>query len=571
MRDSRDRYIAASLLVLVFCVYAPVSRFAYVNFDDQFYVPGNLTVLSGLSVDSLRWAFTSTADANWFPLTWISFMADCQFFGLSAGPQHLTNVILHAGSTLLLFWLLKRTTGASGPSALVAFLFALHPLRVESVAWVSERKDVLSGLFWMLALWSYTRYAARPRPGAYCATLLFYCLGFLSKPMVVSLPLVLLLLDIWPLTRISLAAEAGVRNRQARKLVWEKLPFFVLAAAMSVTTFAIQKQGGAVRTLVQFPVGARLANAAVSGAVYIARTLWPTGLAAFYPFPARQPAWQVIAAVILLAGITILVLRFVRTRPYLTVGWFWYLITLLPVIGIVQVGDQARADRYTYIPGIGLCLMLAWTGAEVWRRWPRMRRPLAALCGAACLALLVLTARQVSYWRNSVTLFQHALEVTDDNAFAHLGLADAWKDAGLSGQAIAEYRKELEISPRERKGLLRLGVLLASLGRIDEAMAPLNEAVQLRPGDAEGHFFLGQTLAQQGRLNDSLAQFEAAVRLKPDYVDAHVSLGTVLVDLGRTDEAIAHFSEALRIDPDSEEASKGLRRARSVRDGAGKG
>jgi tetratricopeptide (TPR) repeat protein len=247
------------------------------------------------------------------------------------------------------------------------------------------------------------------------------------------------------------------------------------------------------------------------------------------------------------------------------------LITLLPVIGIVQVGDQARADRYTYIPGIGLCLMLAWTGAEVWRRWPRMRRPLAALCGAACLALLVLTARQVSYWRNSVTLFQHALEVTDDNAFAHLGLADAWKDAGLSGQAIAEYRKELEISPRERKGLLRLGVLLASLGRIDEAMAPLNEAVQLRPGDAEGHFFLGQTLAQQGRLNDSLAQFEAAVRLKPDYVDAHVSLGTVLVDLGRTDEAIAHFSEALRIDPDSEEASKGLRRARSVRDGAGKG
>jgi Flp pilus assembly protein TadD len=568
---SRDQYIAAALLILVLGVYAPVRHFGYVNYDDLAYVPGNLKVLSGLSAEGLLWAFTSTTDANWFPLTWISLMADCEIFGVAAGPQHWTNVMLHAASTLLLFALLKRMTGASGPSALVAFLFALHPLHVESVAWVAERKDVLSGLFWMLALWSYAGYAARPRASAYCMTLLYYCLGFLSKPMVVSLPLVLLLLDVWPLQRISLAAaEAGMRAPQALRLLREKLPFFLLALVMSVTTYAVQAHGGAVKTLGQFSVGARLGNAAISGAVYIGKTIWPTRLAVFYPFPTTQPPWQVLAAVLLLAGITILVLRLIGTRPYLAVGWFWYAITVLPVIGIVQVGNQARADRYTYLPGIGLFLMLAWSGADAWRRWPKARLPLAALCGAVCLASVALTARQVSYWQSGETLFQHSLEATGDNAFALLGVADAWGAAGLDDQAITEYRSVLAIAPHDPKALLDLGALLCKLGRFEEALPPLAELVRLKPGDAESHHNLGQVLAAQGRPDEALEQFEAAVRLKADYLDAQVSLGTVLVKLGRIDEAIAHFSEALRIDPDSGTAADNLRRAQAIRDRGGK-
>jgi Flp pilus assembly protein TadD len=564
--------IALALLLLVLGVYAPVRHFDYVNYDDPVYLTLNPHVMSGWSAGGLRWAFTTTQDSNWFPLTWISLMADCQFFGVGAGPQHLTNAMIHAASTLLLFGLLRRMTGASGPSALAAFLFALHPQHVESVAWVAERKDVLSALFWMLALWSYVRYVSRPKPGAYLLTLLLFCLGLMSKPMVVTLPAILVLLDIWPLQRVSMAVGTSLRRQLVGRLVWEKLPFFVLALVMSVTTYAVQNQGGAVRSLDKIPLGARLGNAVISGAVYLGKTIWPTRLAVFYPMPAKQPAWQVIAAGLVLAGITVLALGLIRTRPYLAVGWFWYLITILPVIGIIQVGEQARADRYTYIPGIGLSLMLAWGGAEAWRRWPKARPAGSVLCGAACMACVALTWRQVAYWENSVTLFQHAIQVTDNNAIAHGCLGEAWRAEGLYDEALSEYQKAIAINPRYAPALTNQGALLGRLGRIDEALASLTEAVRFAPDNAQApaRYGLGMVLAIQGHLKAAQEQFEVAILLKPDYVEAHISLGNTLGNLGRMDLAIDEFSEALRLQPGSVEARQNLQKALSIRDGAGK-
>lgn len=548
-----DLSIAGALLLLVLGIYFPVRHFDFIGYDDGAYVRLNEHVLAGLRVDGLRWALTDAEDANWIPLTRISLMADRQFSGardeitardVHAGPYHWTNVLLHAAATLLLFGLLKRISGASGPSALVAFLFALHPQHVESVAWVSERKDVLSGLFWMLALWSYARYTSRPRIGTYLLTLLLYCLGFLSKPMVVTLPVVFLLLDVWPLKRLSipLTAEGW---KPVRRLVWEKVPFFVLALAMSATTYVVQKQGGAVRTLADLPLGPRLANAVISAALYIGQTVWPTHLAILYP-PEVRPAWQLIAAALLLAGITFLALRSIRTRPYLAVGWLWYLVTILPVIGIIQVGYQARADRYTYIPTIGLSLMLAWSAADAWQRWPKVRPALAGLGGAACLACMALTWRQIPYWEDSRTLFQHSIEVTGPNAIAHTCLAEAWREEEMNDQAIAEYRKALAIGPPPAAApgiLINLGTLLSFQGRYAEAIGPLTRAVQLKPGDSILRSNLGKLLAKQGHPGEAVTQFEAAIRLKPDDWEAHIWLGDVLSSLGRIDEARTQFSK----------------------------
>lgn len=516
---------------MVLGVYAPVRHYGFVDYDDYFYVSQNPHVLSGLNAGSLRWAFTSTEFANWFPLTWISLMADRQFFAapeemlpsdVRAGAIHRTNVMLHAAATLLLFALLKRTTGAAGPSMLAAFLFGLHPLRVESVAWVSERKDVLSGVFWMLALHSYVSYARRPRAWSYLVTLLLYCLGFLAKPMVVTLPLILVLLDVWPLRRMN-----GARGQIIRRLVWEKLPFYVLALAMSLITYAVQRKGGAVRTFDELPLAARLANAVVSAAVYIAKTVWPMRLAVLYPL-VNHPAWQVIVAGLVLAGITLLSLRTIRTRPYLVVGWFWYLIAILPVIGIVQVGLQARADRYTYLPTIGLILMLVWSGEDAWRRWPKARPVLAGLCGAACVASVALTARQIPYWADSVELFRHTIEVTGPNAIAHGYLGDVWKEQVMYEEAASEYRQGLAIAPHNIALLVNLGNVLGLSGRPGESIAPLAEAIRLQPGNAVIRNALGEALVRTGRIGEAISQFSEAVRIQPDNAAARRNLQAAL-------------------------------------------
>jgi protein O-mannosyl-transferase len=558
-----DLGLGACLLLLTLGIYAPVRDFDFINYDDPVYVTQNLHVTSGLNADNLRWAFTNAEVANWFPLTWISLMADCQFWGFEAGPQHLTNVLLHAASTLLLFALLKRMTGATGPSAIVAFLFALHPLHVESVAWVAERKDVLSALFWMLTLLSYARYVSRPKPGAYLLTLLLYCLGFLAKPMVVTLPAVLVLLDFWPLRRYP---PSGARAQFIRGQTREKAPFFVLAILMSVTTVLVQRSGGAVRPVELFSVSTRLENAVVSGLVYIGKMLWPTRLVVFYPLREGPALWQVTASGAVLIGITLLVLRLVRTRPYLLVGWFWYLITILPVIGIIQVGDQSRADRYMYIPIIGLSMMLAWGAADVWREWPKARTVLVGLGAAAGLACLVLTARQVSYWENSKTLFVHAIQVTSDNAIAHGCLGDALRVEGRYEEALVEYRQAIAIEPRYVAALVNLGADLGLLGRPLEALSPLSSAIRLKGDDVDARNAFGLALAMQGRLKEAEEQFEVAIRLKPDSVLAHTMLGNTFGNLGRMDDAIAQFQEALRLQPNSAEARVNLQKALAMRD-----
>jgi len=560
-------WAAGCLLLLTLGVYAPVRHFDFVNFDDPTYVTRNRHVTGGLTRDNLRWAFTATEGGNWFPLTWISMMADVQLFGPGAGPQHVTNVVIHAASTLLLFWLLKRLTGATFPSAAVAFLFAVHPQHVESVAWVTERKDVLSALFWMLALWSYARYALHRKPGAYLLTLVFYCLGLMAKPMVVTLPVILGLLDVWPLGRVGAETPRAIFSRpNVRILIWEKLPFFALALVTSAVTYYAQTRAGAVRSLDASPLGLRLGNAVNSGAVYIAKSIWPSRLAVFYPMLSAPPARQVVVSGLVLIGITLLVLLTMRTRPYLAVGWFWYAIAILPVIGIVQVGEQARADRYTYLPGIGLSIMLAWTIADAWQRWPKARPAWLAICCTAGIVLVVATSRQVSYWKNSGTLFRHANEVTENNYIAHGCLGEALRLEGHYDEALAEYRKALAIEPRYVAALINYGAVLGMVGRAGEAIAPLRKAVRLQHDDPDAHYVLGLALALQGYFNEAQEQFEVAILLNPGHVQAHIELGRTLGNLGRLDQAISEFQEALRLQPGSAEARTNLQKAQEIRD-----
>ena len=559
----REFSAAGLLVLLVLLVYAPVRHFALIDYDDPVYVTLNPHVTGGLRADNVRWAFTTREGANWFPLTWLSLMADVQLDGQDAGAMHWTNVLLHAASTLLLFAFLVRTTRARMPSALAAFVFALHPQHVESVAWVAERKDVLSTLFWMLALLAYARYVSRRERGAYALTLVLYCGGFLAKPMVVTLPAVLVLLDFWPFERYG---KETAWNEIVRREGREKAPFFILAALMSVTTVIVQHSGGAVRPLGLFPISTRLGNAVVSSALYILKTLWPSRLAVYYPLHQAPPAWQIAAATLALLSISALVWRGWPARRYPAVGWLWYLITILPVIGIIQVGDQARADRYTYLPMVGLSLMVIWGGADIWRQRPAVRPVLAAVCALAACASVALTVRQVSYWRDSTTLFGHANAAVENNEVAHGCLADALREQGHYDAALEEYRLALAINPRYVQALINSGAVLGQMGRPREALAPLESAVRLSDSDPKAHYGLGLALGMLGRLREAEEQFEVALLLKPDWVLAEVGLANTLGNLGRIDDAIAEFTAALRLQPDSEAARAGLQKALALKD-----
>ena len=564
-------------------VYAPVYRFGFVNFDDPDYVTNNPHVRSGLSVDGAVWAVTSTEAANWFPATRLSHLLDGEIFGLRPGGHHFTNVVLHAAATVFLFAFLLAATGAAWPSAFVAVVFAVHPLHVESVAWISERKDVLSAFFWFLALWSYVR-------RQYWLTLPAFCLGLMSKPMVVTLPLVLFLLDRWPL------------RRPLRSALPVKIAMLVLSAAAATAAYLVQRGSGAVREVGQFPLGLRLENAVVSYAVYIGKMSWPARLAVFYPYPHRLPPWQIALAALLLAGISTVVFREQRSRPYLAVGWLWYLGTLVPVIGLIQVGAQARADRYMYLPMVGLSIMLAWG-------LPEVLKSRIAISGAvaACLACVVVCEAQIQYWRNSETLFRHALDVTSGNSLAHHNLGVALAAEGRFPEAIRQYQAALEIQPdaanvqtdygnalaksghiaeaiahyRAALGVLPdspithndLGNALAAIpGSVPEAIAEYQTALRLKPDYEEARNNLAQVqsnaagmqynqgveLARSRKPDSAIPYFEEALRLKPDYVDAHNNLGVVLAGAGRVEEAIAHFEAALRIDPNSADAHVNL-------------
>jgi tetratricopeptide (TPR) repeat protein len=544
----RALWPALLLVLATLAVFGQVRHHGFVTYDDAIYVTENPRVQKGLTVDNVAWAFRSVDVSNWHPLTWLSHMLDVQLFGMDAGAHHLTSLALHTVNVLLLFLVLDNMTGARWRSAVVAALFALHPLHVESVAYVAERKDVLSTCFWMLTLWAYARYVGRPSFARYCAVFLFLAAGLMAKPMLVTLPFVLLLLDFWPLER----------RLPVARLVAEKLPLVALAALASAVTYAAQKGGGSVAPLETMSLGVRTANALLAYATYIRKTFWPVDLACFYPYPRAFDPWRVGGAGVLLALISLAVVRLGRRHPYLPVGWFWYVGTLVPVIGLVQVGAQAMADHYTYVPLIGLFIMLVWGADDLLAPWRHRRAALASAGAVVLSACLVTTWLQVARWRSSVTLFEHALAVTADNYLAHNNLGLALQREGKLEQAVAQYSEALRIAPDYADARYNLGVALDKQGRAAEAAAQYSEVLRLVPDHPQAHNNLGNLLSREGDLDAAITHFEAALRALPDYVDAHVNLGAALRQRGEIDRAIAHYGEALRIRPEQAEAHYNL-------------
>jgi tetratricopeptide (TPR) repeat protein len=552
-----DLCVCLLLLASTLSVYSQVRSYEFVNYDDPQYVGENLQVRAGLTAGGVEWALKSFDAANWFPLTWLSHMADSQFFGMDSGWHHLTNVWMHALNALLLFAVLRRMTAARWPSALVAFLFALHPLHVESVAWIAERKDVLSAFFWLLTLWFYAGYVKRPGVARYLAVVAAFGLGLMSKPMLVTLPFVLLLLDVWPLQRASWPWSLA----SAKALLFEKLPLFTMAAGDSALTFLAQRQGGAVAPLAGIPLEFRLENALMSVLVYIRDMFWPAGLAVLYPYPRTLLILGVVAAGLALAGISIVVARQFRVRPYLAIGWCWYLGTLVPVIGLVQVGTQARADRYTYVPMIGLFLMLGWGAAELVQRLPPARNAVIGAAVLVCSACLVVTWFQIQYWASSETLLRHALEVTSDNFITHHNLADYYLQHDRNEEARQEDAEAVRISPMYLEARLNLALALSRMGKPAEAETEYRKALELHPEGKllyVGHSGLGAVLATQHRTAEALPELQLAAQLKPDSAESHYNLGTALQELGRNQEAAPELAAALRLGPDDSEARQRL-------------
>ena len=486
--------ISLFLILTTLVLFWPLGNYEFINFDDGEYVYGNPQVKAGLTLKGMIWAFTTTQTGNWHPLTWLSHMVDCEFYGLSSGGHHLTNVLIHIASTLLLFLVLERMTRALWRSSLVAALFALHPLHVESVAWVAERKDVLSTFFWMLTLWTYVRYAERPKLNRYLAVLLSFVLGLLSKAMLVTLPCVMLLLDYWPLERFQFGGPRGDGNRAGRKsmnrddprafshrFVLEKVPFFALSAVSSVVTFLAQQSVGAVRPLEWFPLGPRIANALVSYLSYIGKMIWPHPLAILYPYPGILSLWQVVGAGLVLVCVSVWAVRASRKHPYLGVGWLWYLGTLVPVIGLVQVGVQATADRYTYVPLIGLFIMIAWGVPDILAGWRYRKTVLAISAGVLLSILMPVTRLQIQKWHDPITIFTHTLKVTTRNYLIHNNLGVALADRGKNQEAMAHYTEALRINPNYAEAYNNLGNALARQGKKPEAIAYYKEALRIDP------------------------------------------------------------------------------------------
>jgi len=583
-RLERPGVLCLLLAVATLAVFLPVAWQGFVNYDDSDYVTENAHVQSGLKWANVVWAFTTGHASNWHPLTWLSHMVDCQLFGLEGGWHHMVSVGLHIANSLLLLLLLRRMTGALWRSALVAALFALHPLHVESVAWASERKDVLSGLVFMLTLCAYAHYGECRRknaecrmtpassfkpPAFYLLSLFLFACGLMSKPMLVRLPFVLLLLDYWPLMRLG-SLKRGTRNggrpgpplAGLLSLLLEKVPFLLLAAASSAVTYVVQHQGGAVST--SLTLGERIANALVSYARYIGKMFWPRDLSILYPHPGHWPMWQVIGSAVLLLAVCAGVVLAARRRPYLAVGWLWFCGTLVPVIGLVQVGIQSMADRYTYVPLIGLFIMLAWGVDALVPARPWRGKALALGAGLALAACALLTARQVRFWRDSEALFGHAVQVTRDNYLAYNNLGFYLSGRGRTAEAMEHYRMALKIKPSYEDALNNLGHALAGQRRFGEAIPLYEAALRVRPKHAEVHNNLGNALSEVGRVDEAIQHYLIVLEQKPDHADAHNNLGIALAMKGKLDEAISHFHEAIRCKPGYASAHSNLGNALAV-------
>jgi hypothetical protein len=574
-RSSSARIAVPALLFLVtLALYSPTARYQFLNYDDEDYVTHNLHVQEGLTKRSMWWALTSLDASNWHPLTWLSLQLDVEIFGLKyPGGFHQTSAILHALNVVILYWFLARTTGLAWRSAFGAALFGWHPLRVESVAWVAERKDVLSALFWLLTLLAYARYADCPSAGRYALTLLLFTAGLLAKPMLVTLPFILLLLDYWPLGRISTASIPLPASRSPlpvgrQRLLIEKLPFAALSAASAAVTVVAQQHGSAINSIA---FSLRWRNAIVSYVTYLQKMLWPVDLAVFYPHPANGwPDSTVITAALLLIAITIFVLWCYARWPYLIVGWFWYVIAMLPVIGLIQVGAQAYADRYTYLPMIGIYLMLSWGLADALRD---SRFPVAvtgAIAAATLLACLTLTWRQLEYWQNSVSLWQHTVEVTPKSYVGELNCGAALAEVDRIthstvhwDQARFHFERAMKLDPAPAGAYLDYALGLARLGDYPEANRYFQKALSVRRNFPQAHNSLGKLLLDQGKKDEAMEQFRLAIKERPDYPMYHYNLGVALLQKGDRAGAVREFEEALVLDPHYMDAQLALRRARS--------
>ena len=561
-----DLLVCVGLVAATWAVFGQTLAHDFVNFDDHVYVYENPFVIRGLSTEGIIGAFTHTHARNWHPLTTVSHMFDAQMYGLSAGGHHLTNVILHTISVLLLFLVLKQMTGTLWQSAFVAVLFAIHPLHVESVAWIAERKDVLSAVFFMLTMAAYARYAQGPSQARYLLVALLFACGLMSKPMLVTLPFVLLLLDYWPLGRIG--GQKSELGSRLRRLITEKMPLFALSALSCIATLLTQRQGP--NAIDQLPFLWRLNNTFVSYVTYIWQMLWPARLAVFYPHPNnRLPLVEVTVAIAFLVGVSLLAIYLRRTRPYIVTGWFWYLGMLVPVIGLVQVGEQAHADRYTYLPQIGLSIMIAWTvGDLLLKLTPRVRGALVAV--AAALAIVSLGVRafgQASYWKNSEALWNHTLAVTGENDVAHNNLGFLFLRRGELDKAISQFHAALNIRSRNTETHYSLGTALIqnNLGNAlarkhlsDKAIDHFQAAIRLRPDYADAYFNLGSVLFQQGQIDQAIAQWQKALAIRPTDTEAHRRVAGALRKQGNVKEAIAEYEQALNMVPEDSVALNDL-------------
>ncbi len=603
-----SRWIAIALALMTLAVFWPVTNCQFVNYDDTDFVTANPYVQAGLTAESFKWAWRSEVARNWHPITMLTHMLDCQCFGLNPRWPHFVNLLYHAANAVLLFQLLRRMTGAVWRSAAVAALFAFHPLHVESVAWVAERKDVLSTFFWFLTTWAYLRYveefkAQSPKFKFYYAlALLLFALGLMSKPMLVTLPFTLLLLDYWPLARTqppkaAPAKKTAAKGTSFRRLILEKIPFFLFSACLCAVTFSIQQHGGSVLNVHNLSLADRSGNALISYARYIEKMFWPEGLAGLYLKSHPWPLWQVALAALLLAAVSTAVILQTRRRPFLAVGWFWYLGTLVPVIGLVQVGMQTMADRYTYVPLTGLFIILAWGGWELAGacRAPRIAAGAAAVLLVACA---LVTRRQITYWHDSETLFKRMIDAAPNNFMAHYNLGNLYSRQMRTNDAMAQFTAALEEEPNYADAHNNLGGILLDQKRYDEALPhyraavrtnpeylhffnlanaladaasarhdaaqfaeavqTYRQALQLNPASSEAHHNLGLTWQAQGRQSEALAEFERAAQLNPAFADAQMSLAAALYAAGRLNDAGIHYKAVTETDPARADAWRGL-------------
>lgn len=567
----RVAIISLGLMLATAALYWPVSHHDFINVDDPRFVTENSQVRAGLTWPGMVWAWHSVYTESWQPVTWLSHMLDCQLYGLKAGAHHLTSLGFHLANTVLLFLWLNGLTRAAWRSAFVAALFALHPLHVESVAWVCERKDVLSAFFWLLALLAYTRYVRKPGVGWYGASLGLFALGLMSKPVVVTLPCVLLLLDFWPFNRWQLNFSGGSAEppgkfigrpvlRKTLLLVAEKIPFFLLVLAMAAITLAAQKSGGSLGSLAGCPLSVRVSNALVAYFKYLSTTFWPVHLAYVYPYSFDLPAALVAASALLLAVWTACCVARMRLQPWLLVGWLWFLGTLVPTIGLVQFCLQARADRYTYLPSIGLFIVVVWGICDWSERWTARRIVLPALGALALIGCLAVSTIQLGYWQNSLTLARRAIEVTDGNYVAYESAGRAIAAMGQPKRALTFFAEASRLAPAWPQGQFNYGLTLADVGETNEAIQHLQAAVSLVPGYPEGRCSLGETLLRFNRTSEAIRQFAEAARLDPRSATTQWRWGTALAQENKTDDAVAHLSEALRLRPDFPAARAELER-----------